>query len=50
MNDYLAAKLLLLLVGGIVVFLAHFFFRLVTGRSLSEEVESYRQGKQQGGE
>lgn len=50
MNDYLAAKLVLLLVGGIIVFLAHFLFRLITGRSLAEEVESYKRGMQQGEE
>ena len=50
MNDYLTGKLLLLLVGGVIVFLAHFLFRVFTGRSLAEEVESYKQGKRQGGE
>lgn len=50
MSDYLAGKLLLLLLGGVVVFLAHFLFRLITGRSLAEEVESYKQEKSQDAE
>lgn len=49
MSDYIAGKLVLLLIAGGLIFLASFIYRLVTGQSLEEAVELGRQDQQQNG-
>lgn len=44
--DYIEFKLWMLGGGMAVVFLAHFVYRLITGKSLEEAVQTYRQERQ----
>lgn len=46
--DYIEFKLWMLGIGCVIVFVAHFIYRLVTGRSLEEAVRRDKQEPPQG--